>query len=398
MDNFKRLAEKSIIIYGAGKVGKTVIEKITFAGYKSTISAIAVSEKNDNPENILDIPVMSIEELVDKAPKCIVIVATMEDKHLEIREHLLSLGFHRVYYVNDNIYKNWLNHMVHARYINPYVQIAEQLRNDHMISVEKMEQLRKNMVLSAGINGKADIPRLVVVLGTKCTLKCKECNNLMPHFKPQKDLDKNKIIQSLKVILNSVQTILICELIGGEPFLSDNLKDVIELLINKKNVFQIEITTNGTVLPRPILIRLLQNPKIKIRISDYGMLADKDRLISFLQENNIKYGVLDLGNWISSGGVEKRMRNKKELKNCYRNCSSGYYCKTMFDGKLFSCARAASLYSLGYMKEKEFIEMENKVDSNRIREFLMKDYSEACDYCDMGCKVKKIIEPAEQIK
>ena len=49
------------------------------------------------------------------------------------------------------------------------------------------------------------------------------------------------------------------------------------------------------------------------------------------------------------------------------------------------------------MKEEEFLEIKDTMDVSAVMEFWLKDYSEACDYCDAACEDRKIIEPAEQI-
>ena len=49
------------------------------------------------------------------------------------------------------------------------------------------------------------------------------------------------------------------------------------------------------------------------------------------------------------------------------------------------------------MSEPEFIDVE-VCTAAEIKEFLLKDFSEACNYCDLACDKKKIVEPAEQLK
>lgn len=395
MGILENINSKRVIVFGAGKVGIITIERMILKGLFSSIIAAAVTDEKDNPKSILQIPVMSIEKLAGYAPECMIVIAVMEEKQPVIRKLLFKLGFYNVCAVSDDEYKQWRNSSIHRRYIEPYEGLASQLADEQLIDNSMRQQLEMDLLVSAG--DRLNISRLVVVLGTKCNLRCKECNNLMPHFKPQRDLDKNRILRSLEIFLDKVQNVLICELIGGEPFLSSNLEDVIKLLLDKKNVFQIEITTNGTIQPSAALTKLLQNSKVKVRVSDYGKLVDKNKITQFLIKNNICYQVLKFENWISSGGIEKRQRSREQLKTYYKNCLSGYYCKTLYDGKIFACARSASLYSLGYMKEEEFLEIKDTMDVSAVMEFWLKDYSEACDYCDAACEDRKIIEPAEQI-
>ena len=160
---------------------------------------------------------------------------------------------------------------------------------------------------------------------------------------------------------------------------------------------QIEITTNGTILPKEDLIPYLQNNKAVIRISDYGELVNKDKLIGFCEANKIRYEVLGIEAWVSPGGIEKRGRAIEELKKLYDRCYSAYYCKTLYDGKLFPCARAASLYALGAMKEQDYVEINAETKTEELLTFITRDYAEACDYCDKETDNKKYVEPAEQM-
>ena len=264
-----------------------------------------------------------------------------------------------------------------------------------VLSSSEYDKLKKEIKTE----NKSDLymTRLIVILGTKCSLNCKECNNLMPHFKPQIDLPQDEIINSLNNVINVSKSILICELIGGEPFLSKNFKTLLERVINEDKIKQIEITTNATIIPNKDLIELLQNKKVIVKISDYGELVNKDKLIDFLKENEINYEVLKITNWISSGGIEKRNKDHQALHEEYSNCSPGIYCKALFGDKLFQCARAASLYALGYMKENEYIDCKNLKSSEELKDFILRDWSVACDYCDQGLLNKKFIKTAEQI-
>ena len=159
----------------------------------------------------------------------------------------------------------------------------------------------------------------------------------------------------------------------------------------------IEITTNGKTMPEAAIIPLLRNNRVMVRISDYGALVDKKKIVLFLEENAIQYKILKSMNWISAGDAKKRGRNKEQLEKYYENCSSGYYCKTLYGNKIFACARAASLYALKYMKEEEYICVNENLIPQEIEDFILKDYSESCDYCDLSIENIRYIKPAEQL-
>lgn len=391
------IKEKNIVVYGAGVIGKSVVERLIFDDLEQYIKAIVVTEKENNPDSILGIPVLGIKNIVAEISDCIILVAVGKKVQSAVLEYLSVLQLSNVYTMDNIEVKEWLNDLSYKRYAKPYIENSKEIFCHSDMSNEKKENIIINSIKKVKEEKEVNLTRLVVVLGTKCSLRCKECNNLMPYFKPQKDLNIEKILQSLEILNEKVNSILKCELIGGEPFLSKNLKEVISYLLRSEKIHKIEITTNGTIMPEKDLIPSLVNEKVTVLISDYGDLVDKDKLIHYLTLNKIKYAILEGGKWISPGGIEKRGRSKEVLQKYYNNCGSGYICKTLYEDKIFSCARAASLYALGCMKEEEYVSINNNLDINEIKQFWLKDYSEACDYCDIACEERKIIEPAEQI-
>lgn len=400
----EKLKNKQILIYGAGRVARVVMEKLL--SYNMDISCLTVTKRDKNPFYVLEKPVICLNQLINVNKKeVIVIVATLEKVQADIIRHLQENGFERIYTMRDALYEEWIRELADhidsektrlQRYVDPYLKILSEVCDEYGIDEESAQKFAEKAYAHV-MNNELNIARLVTVLGTKCSLRCRDCNNLMPYYKPQEDFDKEEILTSLNNITQKAQSILVCELIGGEPFLSKNLDGVLEYVIQNETIKSVEITTNGTIMPSEEQIPLLKSPKVSVRISDYGELVDKRRIVTFFDEHQIRYKVLDTGKWISVGGVESRQRTETELKRQYKACSSGYYCKTLYKGKIFACARAAGLYDLGFMKEKEYVEAFETFDEKKMKEFLFRDFSVACDYCDNGLSNSVYIAPAVQL-
>lgn len=409
MKLFNRLKKhEKVIIYGAGKAANIVLIKMLMLCDDLEVYCVAVSETEAQPYVLWGKTVVAIEKLVEYAEDVAILIATKEDKHEHIKKKLSCLGFRNVYAITDELFYEWTEEtknecnwkknkvLFSNRYIKPYIFQVESLCRDKGYD----DTIRRSLLLQYTTNidkKKLVLPRLVVTLGTRCNLQCKECNNLMPFFKPQFDLDADKIVRALELLLEKCNVIVTCELIGGEPFLASNLKRLLEFLVKQDKIKQIEITTNGGVLPRGEVIMLLRNEKVKVRISDYGKLINKEKILCFLTTEDIQYQILELGQWISPGGIYKRGKEQSVLKKEYNACSSGYLCKTLYEDKLFSCARAASLAALGFMKEQEYISINDSTTISEIRDFLLKEYSEACDYCDIMSSSRIYVEPAGQL-
>ena len=333
-----------------------------------------------------------------------VIIATLEKAQETMIDKLESLGFNNIYGMNDKFYKKlkWGNSVFQneeiiysKRYIAPYIKclmdIVKDYQNETVNIKLYIEQALQRLEWET-----LNIARLVVVLGNKCSLRCKECNNLIPYFKPQKELDSNKILSSLEILSSRAETILKCELIGGEPFLSNNLNKVLKFLIERENIYRIEITTNGTILPKQEQIPLLQNRKVVVRVSDYGILVNKDKIIYFLKQNGISYKVLEGGKWVENDLMDSGM-GINELKKVYNNCEAGYLCKTLYEDKIFACPRASSLYVLGYMQEQEYVRISEEISAEDLKDFLLRPYSVACNLC-RGSGEPVFVEPAVQFE
>ncbi len=82
----------------------------------------------------------------------------------------------------------------------------------------------------------------------KCNSKCSFCN--IWKETPKKDLNKEELkkILSKSNLLKNVQQF---NLTGGEPFLNNNLEEIIDLLIKYSNPLKISIVTNGLLQTIP---------------------------------------------------------------------------------------------------------------------------------------------------
>lgn len=177
-----------------------------------------------------------------------------------------------------------------------------------------------------------------------------------------------------------------------------DLERALTYALSNNVIKTIEITTNGTIVPDLKILQLLKNPKVLVRISDYGTLVDKNKIIDIFKKYQIRYELLEVGKWIAPGGTERRFKDESVLRQEYQDCNSSYYCKTLYEDKIFACARAASLYALNYMNTPEYIQIDNGFKIDELKKFWMKDYSEACDYCDVASRHKQYVDPAIQVK
>ncbi len=248
-------------------------------------------------------------------------------------------------------------------------------------------------------------PQVEIALTTKCTLRCKDCSNLMQYYDKPADIGLDKNIESINNFLTNTDLVDRFILLGGEPFLYKELAAVLRVVLGYKNkVKRVWIYTNGTIVPKDEeLLYLLANKKVRVHISNYGEISRKKKeLVELFKSNNIKYNLADEdANWFSMGTLEKRNRSKESLAEQFNKCDS--YCNNILNGRLCYCARSSGCVDLGVVHNEKSVEL-----TGGIRDALMHfvydyvDYLETCDFCDKGTDrayaIKKAIQTQNPLK
>ena len=97
------LEKESVVIYGAGMVANVVISYLIRNGYSNHIFCVAVTDKEENPDEILGVPVCSLKDIMAQCRNSKIIISTLEKKHDEIY-HVLQQAFPNVCAVSNILY------------------------------------------------------------------------------------------------------------------------------------------------------------------------------------------------------------------------------------------------------------------------------------------------------
>ena len=228
---------------------------------------------------------------------------------------------------------------------------------------------------------KPTIPFLVFWVGTKCTLKCKLCCNLIPYI-AQESSNSDEILKDLEFICKNVH-IQTLQIQGGEPFTHPNADKIIDFVGNLKNIDKVEIATNGTLqLKQNVIDALKKNPHITVRVSDYDCAKNlQDKIIKQLEENNINFYAYKFmyGNntWFSTGGVnETREENDEKVKKTYDICDEKG-CVTYYNGKILTCGKIPAIKLLYNCEQHESYD---EVDVRQIRLAYSKPFFDNKDF------------------
>lgn len=82
-----------IVIYGARIVAKEVAQCLMREPYGLNIECFMVTTREGNPAELLNVPVITLEEATDKYKDSLVIIAALEKYHDEIKKTLLNSGY-----------------------------------------------------------------------------------------------------------------------------------------------------------------------------------------------------------------------------------------------------------------------------------------------------------------
>lgn len=248
--------------------------------------------------------------------------------------------------------------------------------------------------------GRTLIPGLVAVMTTKCSLKCIKCNNLMTCYDEPYDRPIDELIADLDAVLSGVDSLVDLSLIGGEPFLYPDLEKVLDYVIKNKKIMYVNLTSNGTIIPKENILKKLKNKKLMVIFSDYGVKTQKIDLVkSAFAAHGVRFDYKKDLTWVDPGENTSRGKSVEKLKKEYINCFSAKYCKTLLNGKIYACSRGAHLHDLGFMDEPQdymdVYEANGKAEQGKaLKEFYLRDYCMACDHCDHA--LGREITPGEQ--
>lgn len=240
---------------------------------------------------------------------------------------------------------------------------------------------------------RVELDFVVLWVGTKCTLSCRDCGNLIPYVK-QVSYEIDNAISDLQA-LTRISSIKKLQIQGGEPFSHKDFHKLIARL-DELEAQEIVITTNGTAHIDEITITQLLNVKrpFKVAISQYD--AAKNRQDSFyrkLRHHGIsveKYAFYKGdGGWVDQGGPTSPRNNCDEEVQKIYDCCAFRCCVSLAEGRVFRCGRgptSAEHYGLTYSEGHDFFDVRKTYDSSQAATGLQnfidnKEFKAYCRHC-----------------
>jgi hypothetical protein len=246
-----------------------------------------------------------------------------------------------------------------------------------------------------------------IVITERCSLRCRDCANLMQYYMKPKNYPLEDILKSVHALSEIVDSVNELRVIGGEPLMSPVFTDVLETLIAYSKFRRIIIYTNGTICPSKQILRNLRHPKVLFFITDYGTLSKNlEPLKIRLDDLGIQQYVQPAQGWCDCGTVKWHKRDEHERMEVFRNCCAKHTV-TLMNNSLYRCpfsANAENLHALPDSHE-DSVCILNPPDQGRDLSLLNQDVLaflsqqqplHACDYCEGRPFGASEIEPAVQ--
>lgn len=238
-----------------------------------------------------------------------------------------------------------------------------------------------------------------LVITEKCTLKCKDCANLMQFYEDPKTYDIDFILKGIDELVEKVDFINEIRVIGGEPFLNKEIYSILSHISDIKKIHNIVIYTNGMIPPKEDKILSLNKNKIVFSVTDYGELGKNlDKTVDILNKFNFPYRLHPPEHWTDSGRIlENRLSDSDSKKNFAKCCGKNLY--TLIGSKLYRCPFVANAEQFNGIPSHS----SNYVDTTDSKEIL-KNYAygldsiDACSFCPGRSFDAPLIKPAIQVK
>ena len=226
-----------------------------------------------------------------------------------------------------------------------------------------------------------------------CNLSCSSCSHYAPIAKP-KFADLEILKESLKKLSPFADTIKRFRVVGGEPLLNTQICRIFEIANKYLPNVQLEMTTNGILLPKmnPDFFDFFRKYDIMINVTQYPINKEEiyKNIEKILQKEKVKYDLSTLESTLNKW-------NKIKLHKCsfpvlkskiyfLKKSQCNRMCIQLVGDRLFPCNVSAYVYILNNAfgtkfihRKDDYLEIDKIKSSKDIRKLLYKSHP-FCSY------------------
>lgn len=389
-DNILQILKKSnFAIFGAGCVGNAIFKILENFDLKPNCF---IDDNIFKVKNTLqNIPIFHSLDAQQKFPNSIIIISAAD---------IIDV----IKQIEKNGWKNWIpGYKILNQYsINDCICDKNENINFIKYAIDTCIACQSNFLKS----NKIFFRSIDIVITEKCSLKCKECSNLMQYYENPKTYTLEETFDSVERLLSIIDEVNELRIIGGEPLINKNCHLIIKKLNENPKVLNTIIYTNGTINIPDNQMENFKHTKTFFYITDYGEILSKNKsnLIKQLIRHGIKYNVNVVKNWTKCSKINKQNRNFNENSIIFEKCCAKNT-TTLLDNILYRCPFSANATKLKAIPniESDYINLKIKNIGEirkKIKSWLFeKNFLNACDYCNgRSFDELETILPAEQIK
>ena len=246
------------------------------------------------------------------------------------------------------------------------------------------------------------LPRLNVVITTRCTLRCRDCSSLIPHYQKHSDFSLKQLCNDIESFFKHVDMIYHLEVLGGEPFMHKELPEIVKFIVDSGKVLHLDVVTNGTLLPSQKVLEQLHYENLSVVIDDYGPSSPKLQLLAdTLTREGIDFRINRHWAWADLGGFEARQRSDAQNRAIFSSCNFNT-CAEMLNGRIFRCPRSSHGTALGVVPDYpgDYLEISRlgaaPAPKEVIRQFFAEKCLRSCDHCNGNSPETLKLKVAEQ--
>lgn len=357
----KKSFSEEFIIFGAGTIGRLIFHELKHHDLK--VKCFVDSDKAKQNNLLEGIEIISPENfLKDYKQNSLIIIGHNYFAHT--LPQLIENNFINIYHAVSIIEK--------CDYVSSYKKMDKKffLGDLHPLKIERLiqfycEMARKENYLS---NEILQLKSIDVQITEKCSLKCKDCSNLMQYYERPVDTNQEILFKSMKRIMSVVDKVNELRVLGGDPFMNKEMYKYIDNLLEYENAQRIVIYTNARFVPKGKNLECLKNEKVILDITNYGESSKAhDDLVSLAIKEGIKYSSFRCTTWQDCGRIVKDTgKAQKDLIKQFNNCCNSDLI-TLLHGKLYRCPFSANLHNLN------FYELDNTDEVNILDENISND-------------------------
>ncbi len=270
---------------------------------------------------------------------------------------------------------------------------------DRRAAEEARSCLARHRSLAAN---KLFLKSLDVVITERCSLRCRDCSNLMQYYRRPADCDPEAVVAETAAVLDLVDGLDELRVIGGEPLRHPGWPRIVEGLLELP-VGRITVYSNGTLDPGPVFRPGPAHERLFFMFTDYGPLSRHlSTIAARFDREGVRYRIEPVESWTDCAAIGPRRRSPEAARTVLGECCARNL-TTLLRGALYRCpflAHAMNLQAIPRL-EKDRVRLSGQ-DRGAARaalaEMLTRDVLASCDYCPGRSFAADPIVPAVQIR